>query len=81
LLTSGTLQAWLAARPQPQDHRRATLVGLPYAFKFLWAPLVDRILAALARATSRLDPAHAARARRVIAATPHLDPRTEIQTC
>lgn len=42
-LTDGTLQAWL------KDYGTSntkigllTLVGLPYAWKFLWAPLMDR---------------------------------------
>src|SRR5580698_5959273 len=44
LLTYSTLSAWLAT----VGVRRAAigtfaLVGTPYAFKFLWAPLMDRI--------------------------------------
>jgi PAT family beta-lactamase induction signal transducer AmpG len=44
LLTYSTLSAWLATA----DVRRAAigtfaLVGTPYAFKFLWAPLMDRV--------------------------------------
>ncbi|MGA2206349.1 MAG: AmpG family muropeptide MFS transporter [Terracidiphilus sp.] len=44
LLTYSTLSAWLATT----DVRRATigafaLVGTPYALKFLWAPLMDRV--------------------------------------
>jgi PAT family beta-lactamase induction signal transducer AmpG len=44
LLTYSTLSAWLAK----DGVQRATigafaLVGTPYAFKFLWAPLVDRV--------------------------------------
>ena len=44
LLTFSTLSAWLATA----GVRRATigtfaLVGTPYAFKFLWAPLIDRL--------------------------------------
>lgn len=44
LLTYSTLSAWLATA----GVRRAAigtfaLVGTPYAFKFLWAPLMDRI--------------------------------------
>ena len=44
LLTYSTLSAWLATA----GVRRAAigafaLVGTPYAFKFLWAPLIDRI--------------------------------------
>jgi PAT family beta-lactamase induction signal transducer AmpG len=45
LLTYSTLSAWLATG----GVRRAAigtfaLVGTPYAFKFLWAPLMDRVL-------------------------------------
>jgi len=44
LLTLSTLSAWLATA----GIRRAAigafaLVGTPYAFKFLWAPLIDRL--------------------------------------
>jgi PAT family beta-lactamase induction signal transducer AmpG len=44
LLTYSTLSAWLAT----DGVRRAAigtfaLVGTPYAFKFLWAPLIDRV--------------------------------------
>jgi PAT family beta-lactamase induction signal transducer AmpG len=44
LLTYSTLSAWLATA----GIRRAAigtfaLVGTPYAFKFLWAPLIDRL--------------------------------------
>src|SRR6201998_4313364 len=44
LLTYSTLSAWLATA----GVRRATigafaLVGTPYAFKFLWSPLIDRL--------------------------------------
>jgi PAT family beta-lactamase induction signal transducer AmpG len=44
LLTYSTLSAWLATG----GVRRATigtfaLVGTPYAFKFIWAPLMDRV--------------------------------------
>ena len=44
LLTYSTLSAWLAT----SGVRRAAigafaLVGAPYAFKFLWAPLMDRV--------------------------------------
>jgi PAT family beta-lactamase induction signal transducer AmpG len=44
LLTFSTLSAWLATA----GVRRATigafaLVGTPYAFKFLWSPLIDRL--------------------------------------
>ena len=44
LLTYSTLSAWLAT----EGVRRAAigafaLVGTPYAFKYLWAPLIDRV--------------------------------------
>src|SRR6516165_110088 len=44
LLTLSTLSAWLATA----GVRRAAigafaLVGTPYAFKFVWSPLVDRL--------------------------------------
>ncbi|MGA9061561.1 MAG: AmpG family muropeptide MFS transporter [Terracidiphilus sp.] len=44
LLTYSTLSAWLATT----DVRRAAigtfaLVGTPYAFKFLWSPVMDRV--------------------------------------
>jgi MFS transporter, PAT family, beta-lactamase induction signal transducer AmpG len=44
-LTGFTLQAWLAS--EGLDIKTIgifTLVGLPYVFKFLWAPLLDRYL-------------------------------------
>lgn len=44
-LTSGTLQAWLTV--EGVDLKTIgifTLVGLPYTFKFLWAPVMDRIV-------------------------------------
>ena len=48
LLTFSTLSAWLATA----GVRRAAigafaLVGTPYAFKFLWSPLIDRLPAPL----------------------------------
>ena len=44
LLTFSTLSAWLATA----GVRRAAigafaLVGTPYAFKFVWSPLIDRL--------------------------------------
>jgi len=42
-LTTGTLQAWLAV--EDVDIKTIglfTLVGQPYTYKFLWAPLMDR---------------------------------------
>jgi PAT family beta-lactamase induction signal transducer AmpG len=44
-LTAGTLQAWLTA--EGVDLKTIgifTLVGLPYTLKFMWAPLIDRIV-------------------------------------
>ena len=42
-LTGSTLQAWLTqAGVEVKTLGALTLVGLPYTFKFLWAPLVDR---------------------------------------
>ncbi|MDH5348337.1 MAG: MFS transporter, partial [Nitrospira sp.] len=44
-LTSGTLQAWLTV--EGVDLKTIgifTLVGLPYALKFLWAPVMDRVV-------------------------------------
>ena len=44
-LTAGTLQAWLTV--VGLDLKTIgifTLVGLPYTLKFLWAPLIDRIV-------------------------------------
>ncbi len=43
-LSSGTLQAWLTVRGASlQAIGLATLIGQAYVFKFLWAPLMDRI--------------------------------------
>ena len=42
-LTGGTLQAWMAV--EGVDLKTIgifSLVGLPYALKFFWAPLLDR---------------------------------------
>ena len=44
-LTGFTVQAWLAS--EGLDIKTIgifTLVGMPYAYKFLWAPLLDRYL-------------------------------------
>ena len=42
-LTDGTLQAWLKDYGVSNTQiGLLTLVGLPYAWKFLWAPLIDR---------------------------------------
>ena len=44
-LTSGTLQAWLTVVGfDLKTIGIFTLVGLPYALKFLWAPLMDRVV-------------------------------------
>jgi PAT family beta-lactamase induction signal transducer AmpG len=44
-LTGGTLQAWLAVvGVDLKTIGIFTLVGLPYTLKFLWAPLMDRIV-------------------------------------
>lgn len=44
-LTGATLQAWLAyAGVDIKTIGIFSLVGLPYVFKFLWAPLLDRYL-------------------------------------
>src|SRR5512134_1583262 len=42
-LTSGTLQAWMAVEAVDiTTIGLFTLVGMPYTWKFLWAPLMDR---------------------------------------
>lgn len=44
-LTSGTLQAWMASVDiDIETIGIFTLVGLPYTFKFLWAPFMDRFV-------------------------------------
>ncbi|TKS60948.1 MAG: MFS transporter [Nitrospira sp.] len=44
-MTAGTLQAWLAvAGVDLKTIGIFTLVGLPYTLKFLWAPVMDRIV-------------------------------------
>src|SRR5687768_17750823 len=44
-LTAGTLQAWLTvAGLDLKTIGIFTLVGLPYTMKFLWAPLMDRLV-------------------------------------
>ncbi|OGW51396.1 MAG: muropeptide transporter AmpG [Nitrospirae bacterium RBG_19FT_COMBO_58_9] len=44
-LTAGTLQAWLTVVGfDLKTIGIFTLVGLPYALKFLWAPLMDRLV-------------------------------------
>jgi len=45
VLTSGTLQAWLTV--EGVDLKTIgifTMVGLPYTLKFLWAPVMDRVI-------------------------------------
>jgi PAT family beta-lactamase induction signal transducer AmpG len=42
-MSAGTLSAWLTTEGVPVEQIGVyALVGLPYALKFLWAPLVDR---------------------------------------
>ncbi|MDR3326354.1 MAG: AmpG family muropeptide MFS transporter [Rhodospirillaceae bacterium] len=44
LLTYSTLSAWLAKEEISRSSIGLfALVGLPYAFKFLWSPLIDRL--------------------------------------
>jgi MFS transporter, PAT family, beta-lactamase induction signal transducer AmpG len=44
LLTFSTLSAWLATEGVSRSAIGAfALVGTPYAFKFLWSPLIDRL--------------------------------------
>ncbi len=44
LLTFSTLSAWLATAGVSHSRIGAfALVGTPYAFKFLWSPLIDRL--------------------------------------
>src|SRR6266481_7077939 len=44
LLTFSTLSAWLATAGVSHARIGAfALVGTPYAFKFLWSPLIDRV--------------------------------------
>src|SRR5216684_4620513 len=44
LLTFSTLSAWLATAGISRSAIGAfALVGTPYAFKFLWSPLIDRL--------------------------------------
>ncbi len=44
-LTGGTLQAWMAVEGVDMVTIGIfTMVGLPYVFKFLWAPLLDRFV-------------------------------------
>ena len=51
-LTAGTLQAWLAVEGVDiVTIGWFALVGQPYTYKFLWAPLMDRFTPPLLRAT------------------------------
>jgi len=79
-LTSGTLQTWLSTLDlNLKTIGAATLVGLPYTLKPLWAPLIDRIsLPWLGRRRDWILLMQLGLAV-VIAVTPHLDPRAEIQ--
>lgn len=44
-LSGGTLQAWLASvQVDIRTIGLFSLVGIPYVFKFLWAPLLDRFV-------------------------------------
>src|SRR5579864_3707741 len=44
LLTFSTLSAWLATAGVSRSAIGAfALAGTPYAFKFLWSPLIDRL--------------------------------------
>src|SRR3984893_4870463 len=44
LLTFSTLSAWLATAGVSRAAIGAfALVGMPYAFKFVWSPLIDRL--------------------------------------
>jgi PAT family beta-lactamase induction signal transducer AmpG len=44
-LSTGTLQAWLATTDVDiQTVALFSLVGLPYTFKFIWAPIMDRFI-------------------------------------
>src|ERR1051325_10502328 len=44
LLTSSTLSVWLAEEGVSKTAVGAfALVGIPYTFKFLWAPIIDRL--------------------------------------
>ena len=60
------LPAWL--RTEHVDLKAIglfALIQLPYTWKFLWSPLLDRYVLAAARAAPRLDAGHAGRAARV----------------
>ena len=64
-LTGQAMQAWLSADGVDiATIGFLSLVGLPYTFKFLWAPLMDRFELPLARPAPRLAGGDAARARR-----------------
>ena len=64
-LTGQAMQAWLSADGiDIATIGFLSLVGLPYTFKFLWAPLMDRFEPPVARPAPRLAGADPARARR-----------------
>src|SRR6266581_4521443 len=53
-LTGGTLQAWMTVEGVDLSTIGVfTLVGLPYVWKFLWAPAMDRCVPRRARANRR----------------------------
>jgi hypothetical protein len=59
-LTGQAMQAWLTMDGLAiADIGFLTLVGLPYTFKFIWAPLMDRFDLFGSLAAARLDGAHA----------------------
>ena len=54
MLTITVLQAWLtSAQTSLTDIGLITLVGLPYTYKFLWAPILDKVHPSLFRCTHR----------------------------
>ena len=54
MLTITVLQAWLtSAQVSLTDIGLITLVGLPYTYKFLWAPVLDKYNFSLFRCTHR----------------------------
>ena len=75
-LTGQAMQAWLSVEGVDiATIGFLSLVGLPYTFKFLWAPLMDRFELPLARPAPRLAGADAARAgRRAAAGWPRRSP-------
>ena len=54
MLTITVLQAWLtSAQVSLTSIGLITLVGLPYTYKFLWAPVLDKVHLSLFRCTHR----------------------------